>query len=562
MSEGARGAPPAAAGPPDVTEPPAEAVGPLIRGLAVLRALARADGRLPVTDLVRATGLARSTVDRVVTTLARLGHARAEGRDVVLASGLMDLGNAYLAALRLPDLLGPHADALADLLDESVSLAVPDGDAIRFVHQATRRRAMSLTFRIGDPLPAERGATGPLFATRWGPQEWRAWRDRRASDPSDTGFPAVGPAPALGEEHFTARVEAAARDGFATDDQLLHPGLIAIAVPVRGPDGEPVCAVSVVSHTSRHDAASLRAAVLPALRAAVDTMERVLRESPAPAPGPAGAAVTGSPVPAADAGGPVFVESLARGLAVLGAFDGHRAAPMLSELAAATSLPRATVRRSLITLQHLGYVRADAGRFRPTPRVLELGFACLSRQTVARIAQPHLTALALRVNDSSSVAVLDGHDIRYVARVPTVHIMSVNITLGTRFPAFATSMGRVLLAGLPPADRAALLDGADLAPLTDRTLTDRAALAAEIDRVAREGFALVDEELEVGLRSVAVPLRDRSDRVMAAVNISTHAGRRSPRSVRDDLVPALRETAAAIEADLRRATRFLRLALE
>lgn len=172
---------------------PAEAVTPLIRGVAVLRELTEAGGTLSPSALERATGLARSTVDRINSTLARMGYVRLDGRDVLLAPRLMELGNAYLAALRLPALLSGRADALADELDESVSLAVADRDGIRFIHQATRRRAMSLSFRIGDLLPAERTAPGALFAAEWDEPEWRAWRARRAADPRDQGFPAVPP---------------------------------------------------------------------------------------------------------------------------------------------------------------------------------------------------------------------------------------------------------------------------------------------------------------------------------------------------------------------------------
>ncbi|WP_241827071.1 helix-turn-helix domain-containing protein, partial [Streptomyces graminilatus] len=172
---------------------PAEAVAPLMRGIAVLRRLTEAGGTLNLSGLERATGLARSTVDRITATLARMGYVRLDGRDAVLTPRLMELGNAYLAALRLPALLDAHADALADELDESVSLAVGDRDGIRFIHQATRRRAMSLSFRIGDLLPAERTAPGPLFATEWTPEDWHHWHERRAADPTDLGFPAVPP---------------------------------------------------------------------------------------------------------------------------------------------------------------------------------------------------------------------------------------------------------------------------------------------------------------------------------------------------------------------------------
>ncbi|MFD3455549.1 IclR family transcriptional regulator C-terminal domain-containing protein [Streptomyces sp. NPDC058691] len=540
--------------------PPQEAVGPLIRGLAVLRGLAAADGRRSVGDLVRDTGLARSTVDRVVSTLTRTGYLRLEGRDAVLAPRLMELGNAYLAASRLPGLLGPLADALADGLDESVSIAVPDGDGVRFVHQVTRRRAMSLTFRMGDLLPAERGAPGALFACGWGAAEWDRWRRRRAADPHGAGFPALPDGHDEGAASFEERVRAAREQGWSADDQLIEPGLIAVAVPVRDPSGAAVCAVSVVSHTSRHSADSLREAVLSRLRETVAAMERALAAPAGPPAGP-------TPTPAAwtraskQELGPEFVESLARGLAVLTAFGEGRAELPLTAVAEATGLARATARRSLITLEHLGYIAADDRLFRLTPHVMELGCAHLSRLTLSQIAGPHLAGLVERVHDSASMAVLSGADIQYVARVPTVRIMSVNITVGTRFPAYATAMGRVLLAGLPAGERAGLLARTDRAALTRHTVTETRALNDALDVVAADGHALVSEELEEGLRSIAVPVRDGTGRVVAAVNVSMHASRRTVEQSRADLLPALRETAAHIEEDLRVVGRYARVAV-
>ncbi len=288
-------------------------------------------------------------------------------------------------------------------------------------------------------------------------------------------------------------------------------------------------------------------------------MERTLAAPPPPA---ASATAPGAPPAAVRVRawkremGSAFVESLARGLAVLTSFDAAHPARTLSALAQATGLPRATVRRALITLEHEGYVARTGEVFRPRPRVLELGFAQLSGLPLSRIAQPHLARLAERVHESASLSVLAGDDIQYVARVPTVRIMSVDITVGTRFPAYATSMGRVLLAGLPEEERAARLRRLAPRPLTRHTVTDPAELAAVLRRVAHDDYALVDQELEEGLRSLAVPVRDRASRTVAAVNVSMHAGRRSGARARAELLPPLREAAAAITADLHAAGRF------
>ena len=563
---------------------PAEAVAPLMRGIAVLRRLTEADGVSSLSGLERATGLARSTVDRITATLARMGYVRLDGRDAVLAPRLMELGNAYLGALRLPRLLDAHADALADELDESVSLAVGDRDGIRFIHQATRRRAMSLSFRIGDLLPAERTAPGPLFATEWGDTEWAHWHERRATDPEDRGFPAVParsrplaevpsgpgesgqwadgdrtarPAPpgrlATVGDDFEARTAEALKDGWALDDQLIEPGLVALSMPVRDA-GRIACVVSVVSHTSRHTAADLRETLLPRLRTAVAAMERELRESPAPEPGaPSGLAVwTGA---SKQELGREFIESLARGLTVITSFGEGRAELTLTEVAQATGLARATARRALITLEHLGYVTTQGRVFRLTPRVLGLGFPPLSRTSLADIALPHLTELSQRLHESASLAVLAGDEIQYTVRASTSRVMSVNVTVGTRLPAYATSLGRVLLAGLPDPQLP------DLLPLTPRTITDPQQLRAELDRVREAGYALADEELEEGLRSVAVPVRERGGRVVAAVNVAMHSSRRTAEDCVRDILPELHSTAGRIETDLRVAGRFRRVPL-
>ncbi|NLP83522.1 helix-turn-helix domain-containing protein [Microbacterium sp. CFH 90308] len=246
-----------------------------------------------------------------------------------------------------------------------------------------------------------------------------------------------------------------------------------------------------------------------------------------------------------------FVQSLARGLAVIRAFDAEHPELTLSDVARRADMPRAAAGRFLRTLEQLGYVRADERRFALTPRVLELGFSYLSAVSIPEIVQPHLERLSHEVDESVSAAVLDGADIVYIARVPTRRIMSVRITIGTRFPAYATSMGRVLLAGVPDTALDAVLEASPLLTLTERTVTDRAALRAELVRVREQGWSLVDGELEPGLRSVAAAVHDRRGAVVAAVNVSTSATRDSVEHVRDAYLPRLLETCRAIDAELR-----------
>lgn len=246
-----------------------------------------------------------------------------------------------------------------------------------------------------------------------------------------------------------------------------------------------------------------------------------------------------------------FVQSLERGLAVIRAFGADTPALTLSEVARSTGLTRAAARRFLLTLADLGYVRSDGRQFALTPRVLELGYAFLSSVELPEVSEPHLERLVAEVHESSSVSVLDGDDVVYVARVPTSRIMRVSINLGTRFPAYATSMGRVLLAGLPEAELDEYLERVELHRLSPRTITSADPLRAELERVRSQGWALVDQELEEGLRSVAAPIRDRGGRTIAAVNLSAHASRTSTDAMRRHLLPPLLATAARIEADLR-----------
>jgi IclR family transcriptional regulator, pca regulon regulatory protein len=247
---------------------------------------------------------------------------------------------------------------------------------------------------------------------------------------------------------------------------------------------------------------------------------------------------------------PDFVQSLERGLAVIRAFDAAHPELTLSEVAAATGVTRAAARRFLLTLIDLGYVRTDGRFFSLRARVLELGYAYLSGLSLPEVAEPHLEALVKDVNESSSVSVLDGDDLVYVARMPTSRIMTVAISVGTRFPAYATSMGRVLLAGLPPEELDEYLAKLRLERLTSRTVGSVTVLRTELKRIRAQGWALVDQELEEGLRSVAAPIRDRGGRTVAAINVSAHAARWSVDAMRRTLLPPLLATAAAIEAEL------------
>ena len=241
-----------------------------------------------------------------------------------------------------------------------------------------------------------------------------------------------------------------------------------------------------------------------------------------------------------------YVQSLARGLAVLGAFDAEHATMSLAGIAARAGLSRAVARRLVLTLEHLGYVRALGREYSLSPRVLELGFGCLGSLKLTDLAQPLIEQLARRINHSCSMAVLDGQSIVYVLRVPVRRVMTVALGVGARLPAFSASMGRVLLAGLPEADLDTWLAACRPVRHTPHTVTDLRRLRRIIRDVRREGYAYVEQELELGLCSLAVPVHDREERVVAALNASMpfHSG--ASRHALVDVLPQLRDTAISI----------------
>lgn len=242
-----------------------------------------------------------------------------------------------------------------------------------------------------------------------------------------------------------------------------------------------------------------------------------------------------------------YVQSLARGLAVLAAFDVEHPTLGLAGIASRTGLSRAAVRRLMLTLAHLGYVRAVGREYALSPRVLELGFGCLGSLKLNDLAQPLIEQLAQRLNHSCSMAVLDGQSIVYVLRVPVRRVMTVALGVGARLPAYATSMGRVLLASLPPASLEAWL--ADCQPLrnTPHTVTDLRRLRRIVRDVGTQGYAYVEQELELGLCSIAVPVRDRDGRVVAALNASMPYHPDAAQHALRDVLPELRAASAAVE---------------
>ncbi len=252
-----------------------------------------------------------------------------------------------------------------------------------------------------------------------------------------------------------------------------------------------------------------------------------------------------APTPAED--DPSFVTALARGLAVIRAFDSEREVMTMADVARATGLPRASVRRALYTLQTLGYVASDGRNFRLTPQVLALGYAYLAGTPLPQIVQPTIEAISDRLHEYCSVAVLDGAEIISIARSRTQRIMSVGLAVGSRLPAHCTSLGRVLLAAESPDSRREILEATPPRKLTPYTETNLDRLLAALDRVAQDGYAMIDQELEVGLRTMGVPIRNVTGHIVAAMSVTAQTSRVSIPMFHDEVLPLLMEAAAGVQ---------------
>ena len=244
------------------------------------------------------------------------------------------------------------------------------------------------------------------------------------------------------------------------------------------------------------------------------------------------------------------LQSLERGMAVIQIFSRERPALTLSEVARLTGITRATARRILLTLVELGHVRSDGRLFSLTPRVLSLGWAYLSSLNLSEFAQPLMAALAEQTGETCAIATLDPPDIVYVARVPTRSIITISLGVGSRLPAHPTALGRVLLADLPERELDRYLEETPLERLTENTITDPDELRAVLARVRSQGWALADQEYEIGLRSIAAPIRRAPCGTIAAINVSSASPRASVARFLDEFLPLLLRTAEAISASI------------
>lgn len=252
-----------------------------------------------------------------------------------------------------------------------------------------------------------------------------------------------------------------------------------------------------------------------------------------------------------DTGAKHRIQSIERGFAVLLAFDADRRNPSLIEIAAVTGLSRPAVRRILLTLQHLGYVEPTTGsHWRLTPRVLTIGQHFATSSAVVAISEPHMSRLVEETQESASLSALDGNEVVYLARVPARRVLNVTAAAGTRVPAHATSMGRVLLAAAPPGFVDRYLADPGLQPLTPHTITDPEQFREALDRARGQGWSLVSEERERGLIAVSAPIRDHTGQVIAALSSSSSTGRTSPGHIERHVVPVLTRIAKDISTEL------------
>jgi IclR family transcriptional regulator, pca regulon regulatory protein len=282
--------------------------------------------------------------------------------------------------------------------------------------------------------------------------------------------------------------------------------------------------------------------------------KRSSSKPPAPPSAPSTAVATPTPAAQVDAlsGDPNFMTSLARGLVVIQAFSERERRQTISQLGVRTGLSRAAVRRCLYTLTKLGFAGTDDGRhFYLRPRVLTLGHAYISSMPLASAAQPVLDHVSHMLHESSSIATLEGVEIIYVARASATRIMSIDLGVGSRLPAFCTSMGRVLLANLPPEELELILARIEFKAYTDRTVTNAEKLRQVLRNIQRNGYAIVDQELELGLRSMAVPIRNPMGKVVAAINVGAHAQRVPIQEMQNRFMPQLQAAAQELSMLLR-----------
>ncbi|MDQ0867044.1 IclR family transcriptional regulator domain-containing protein [Arthrobacter globiformis] len=505
----------------------------LDRGLCVLRAFSEHEEALSVTDVASLVGITRTAARRFALTLEYLGYASQSAEGYRLTPGVLEIGDAYLRSNPLPDAAHPHLDELVRAVGETASLTVLHKRRVYYAGRVAADRIVTANITVGTSVAAYKTATGRILLGDLTPDELEDY------------LSSIEPAPGFDPNYVRERIEEARRRGWTVADQELTPGIRSVAVPLHDPAGRIVAALNIAAHASRVDAQVLENDFVPLLQSAAQRTAAALWPA-------AGTAPTRPVLTPADANRPKMrpsdvIQSVERGLSILTAFDEGHPAMNLAQISERCGLPRSAARRFVLTLASLGYLAPQGRSYAPTPLVLELGYSLLSRLSLADVAKPRLEALARKLGASVSIGVLDGMDLRYVARASAPSPLTVNIRPGTRVPAERTAMGQVLLSLLPPA---ALEDAARSAG-RDSTADGLADLQITLAAVREQGWGYVDQLLEAGIRAVAVPLRNRRGEVVAAMSASVHEASTPNRDMTENFLPALRNAAEEFVMDLR-----------
>lgn len=506
----------------------------LERGLSVLKAFSEQEEALSVGDVASLAGITRTAARRFALTLEYLGYASQTAEGYRLTPGVLAIGDAYLRSNPLPDAAHPHLDELVQTVGETASLTVLHKRRVYYAARVAADRIVTANITVGASVAAHSTATGRVLLGSLAPDDLEDY------------LSSIEPSPGFDPDYVRERIEEARTSGLAVADQELTPGIRSVAVPLHDPKGRIVAALNIAAHATRVDAAVLKNDFVPLLQSAAQRTAATLWPSsvtasvgPAPAPSSAPAQARTRPSD--------VIQSLERGLCILTAFDEGRPAMNLAQIAARCGLPRSAARRFVLTLASLGYLEQQGRSYAPTPRVLELGYSLLPRLSLADVARPRLEALARKLGASVSVGVLDGMDLRYVARASAPSPLIVNIRPGTRVPAERTAMGQVLLSLLPPA----ALEEAKRSAGRDAAANDLADLDITLTAVREQGWSYVDQLLEAGIRAVAVPLRNRRGEVVAAMSASVHEATTPGVDMTNNFLPALRDTASEFITDLR-----------
>ncbi|MFE4541024.1 IclR family transcriptional regulator C-terminal domain-containing protein [Arthrobacter sp. NPDC056727] len=520
-----------AAGELAATDP--DYVDSLERGLSVLRAFSAREDALSVAEVASLVGITRTAARRFALTLEYLGYTGQSAEGYTLIPGVLAIGDAYLRSNPLPDAAHPHLDELVRAVGETASLTVLHKRRVYYAARVAADRIVTANITVGTSVAAHRTATGRVLLGGLAPDELEDYLSSMEASP---GFE---------PGYVRERIEEARGRGWTVADQELTPGIRSVAVPLHDPEGRIVAALNIAAHATRVDTQVLENDFLPLLQSAALRTAAALWPASGPAPARsvmAPATPTRPKVRPSD-----VIQSVERGLCILTAFDEGHPAMNLAQISERCRLPRSAARRFVLTLASLGYLEQQGRSYAPSPLVLELGYSLLSRLSLADVARPRLEALARKLGASVSIGVLDGMDLRYVARASAPSPLIVNIRPGTRVPAERTAMGQVLLSLLP----AAALKDVKRSAGRDRAANGLADLGVTLAAVREQGWSYVDQLLEAGIRAVAVPLRNRRGEVVAAMSASVHEATTADRDMTENFLPALRDAADEFMMDLR-----------